>query len=174
MKKRWETVDDYSVEIWFPIEKDRDGYPKSRNWEQLLALPVVERDDYFKIESIPFYLKNVSRGDIIRAKTTENGEIQHGEIFAFEEIVDRGGHNTYRLLLKKKHPNDPEFTESELLRKGLAVERERGDFFAIDVPSSLDQQIIDKYLIAEANSGRWEIQDGYLYSIRTISDSESP
>jgi len=37
-----------------PIEKDDDGYPQSKSWEQLLAWPVLEMDDYFSIESIPF------------------------------------------------------------------------------------------------------------------------
>src|SRR5436190_24182275 len=92
--RKWELVGDYSVEIWFRIAKDEDGYPESKNWEQLLARPVLERDDYFQIESIPFYLKNVSRADIVRADIVEDKEIQEGEIFQFGEVIDRGGHNT--------------------------------------------------------------------------------
>jgi hypothetical protein len=162
MAQKWELLGDYSVEIWFRIAKDDDGYPESKNWEQLLARPVLERDDYFHIESIPFYLKNVSRGDIVRADVVENKEIQDGEFFQFQDVIDHGGHNTYRLLLKKKHPNDPEFTTDELLKKGLAVEEQYGDFFAIDVPPTKDQLSIDDYLRAERRSGRWEMQDGYL------------
>src|SRR5947209_919664 len=70
MAQKWE-LGDYSVEIWFPIAKDHDGYPESKNWEQLLARPVLERDDYFQLESIPFYLKDVSHGDIVRADVLE-------------------------------------------------------------------------------------------------------
>lgn len=165
MNKKWELVGDYFVEIWFRIEKDVHGYPESKNWEQLLARPVLDRDDYFQIESIPFYLKNVSCGDIIKANTIENIEIQEGEIFEFDRIVDRGGHNTYRLLLKQKHPDDPEYTTDELLKKGLAVEEQYGDFFAVDVPSTVDQDAIDVYLLAECKRGRWEMQDGYLNKI---------
>jgi hypothetical protein len=168
MKQKLETAGDYSVEIWFPIEKDKDGYPHSKNWEQLLARPLIERDDYFQIESIPFFLKNVSLGDIVRAKTVTNAEIQEdSEVFEFDTVLDRGGHNTYRLLLKKKHPDDPQFTENELLKKGLAVEEQDGDFLAVDVPPSVDQKAIDDYLVAERMSGRWEVQDGYLHSIKT-------
>jgi hypothetical protein len=122
MKQKREVVEGYSVEIWFRIEKDKEGYPKSKEWEQLLARPVLERDDYFEIESIPFYLKNVSRGDIVKVKTTQNSEIQEQEIFEFDSVVDRGGHNTYRLLIKQESPGDLEFTQDELLKKGLAVE----------------------------------------------------
>lgn len=172
MKQQWKVVGDYSVEVWFRIEKDKDGYPQSRNWEQLLARPVLQRDDYFQIESVPSYLKNVSRGDIVRARTTRNSEIQEEEVFEFDDVIDRGGHNTYRLLLRTKRPDDPDFTENELLRKGLAVETQDGDFFAIDVPPSLDQQAIDDFLVAESKSGRWELQDGYLHSIRTIPTND--
>ena len=52
----WTVIFDWSVEIWFRIEKDKDGYPRSKSWEQLLAWPVLERDDCFSIESIPFFV----------------------------------------------------------------------------------------------------------------------
>jgi len=165
MNQKWELAGDYSVEIWFRIEKDEQGYPKSKNWEQLLARPVLERDDYFQIESVPFYLKNISRGDIVRAIVVEDEEILESEIFKFDTVVDRGGHNTYRLFLRKKHPNDPVFTVDELIKKGLAVEEQYGDFFAVDVPPTVDQKAIDAYLLAECNASRWEMQDGYLHTI---------
>ena len=167
MMPRWEVSGNYFVEIWFQIEKDKDGYPKSKDWEQLLARPLLERDDYFKIESIPFFLKTISRGDIVRARTVVNSKIQDGEIFEFDTVLEHAGHNTYRLLLRKKHQNDPQFTENELLDKGLAVEQKNGDFFAIDVPPTLDQKAIDDYLIFERETGRWEIQDGYLHTLKS-------
>lgn len=162
MKTHWEVVHEWSVEIWFRIQKDEDGYPESKSWEQLLAWPVAERDDYFSLESIPFFVKGIARGDIVRAKLAQNSEVQEGEFFEFDYLVQRGGHNTYRLLLRRKRPDDPDFTEDELLKKGLALEIEYRDFFAIDVPPSVNQQEIDEFLISELRSGRWELQDGHL------------
>jgi len=107
MNQEWELGGDYFVEVWFRIEKDEHGYPASKEWEQLLARPLSKRDDYFQIESIPFFLKNVSRGDIVRAKTVTNPEIQNDDVFEFDAVLDRGGHNTYRLLLRKKRPMIP-------------------------------------------------------------------
>lgn len=167
MNQKWELAGDYSVEIWFPIAKDEQGYPESKKWEQLLARPVLEKDDYFQLESIPFYLKNVSCGDIVRANIVENREVQESKYFQFDDVIDRGGHNTYRLLLRKKHPNDPEFTTNELLEKGLAVEEQYGDFFAVDVPPTVDQSAVDDYLRAERRAGRWEMQDGYIDAMIT-------
>ena len=148
----------YLVEIWFEIEKDVDGYPASKTSEQLLARP-TEKVDEFRIESVPFFLKNVSLGDVVRAKNTE---LEEGSIFRFDSVVARGGHNTYRLLLTTKRPDDPDFTVNELIKRGLAVEEENGNFLAVDVPPSVDQQAIDEYLVAQTNLGRWELQDGYL------------
>jgi hypothetical protein len=153
----------YLVEVWFPIEKDEDGYPESKNWEQLLARP-TEKIEQFMLESIPFYLKNVSRGDVVSAKTVKG---ESGDFFQFDEVVTPNGHNTYRLLLRKKHPNDPGFTVNELVKRGLAVEEQQGDFLAVDAPPSVDQQLIDQYLVGESEAGRWEMQDGCLRTIRT-------
>jgi Domain of unknown function (DUF4265) len=86
------------VEIWFNIEKDADGYPESKSREGLLA---SHQGENFRIESVPFYLKNVSRGDVVSAT--------HGELLEFHNVVERGGHNTCRLLIKRRHP-DPSYT----------------------------------------------------------------
>jgi hypothetical protein len=165
MRANIELAGDWQVEIWFPIEKDQDGYPQSKNWEQLLARPLLERNDYFVIESVPFFLKNVCRGDVISAKALKNKTVLEGEGFEYNKLVKTGGHNTYRLLLRRKHPEDPKFTEDELMHKGLAVEIEGDDFFAVDVPPSVDQKEIDQYLVGEARAGRWEMQDGCLQTI---------
>ena len=51
--------------------------------------------------------------------------------------------------------DDPIYTENELLKKGVAVEVEGDDFFAVDVPPSVDQKAIDKYLVKANETGRW-------------------
>jgi hypothetical protein len=167
MSEKWHLAGNWKVEIWFAVQKDSDGYPRHKNWEQLLGRPMAEDDSVFQIESIPFFLKNVSRGDIVRARGVENLEIQEGEIFEFESVLERGGHNTYRLLIRQTDPNDPDHTINELLGKGLAVEDQDGRFLAVDVPPSVDQAAIDRYLVEESEKGRWEMQDGYLHTIKT-------
>lgn len=159
----------YLVEIWFPIEKDKDGYPESKQWEQLLARP-TEKIDAFELESVPFYLKNVSRGDIVAARIVQMAD---GQIFQFNGVVEHRGHNTYRLLLRQNRPGDPELTVKELTSKGLAVEEQHGNFLAVDVPKTAAQSQIDDYLVAESNSGRWEMQDGYLHTINTDAPEEN-
>lgn len=167
MNSKWHMVGDYSVEVWFRIQKDDEGYPRSKTWEQLLARPVLESDNFFQIESVPFYLKNVSRGDIVKARAVLNRELGEEEVFEFDSTIERGGHNTYRLLLRKMSPGDPGSTVNELLKKGLMIEEQEGGFIAVDVPPSADQPAVDSYLVDGSKSGRWEMQDGCLQTVRT-------
>jgi hypothetical protein len=116
-------------------------------------------------------LKDISRGDIVRAKGSHNSEVQDGEFFEFDGVVERGKHNTYRILLRGKRPKT-EAVKKELLEKGLALEIEHGNFFAIDVPPSVNQEEIDDYLVSGSRSGRWGLQDGYLAKVRTDSSED--
>lgn len=139
------------VEVWFKIEKDADGYPETKTWEGLLARP---EGTHFRLVSVPFYLKNVSRGDLVAALKRE--------FLEFSEVISRGGHNTYRLLLKQLQPGEPSRIINELVERGLAIEEEHGFFLAVDVPPSVDQVAVDSYLVEATQAGRWEMQDGFL------------
>jgi len=46
-----------------------------------------------------------------------------------------------------------------------ALAPEDNDFFAIDVPPTVNQKEIDDYLISEAEYGRWGLEDGSLQSL---------
>lgn len=102
------------VEVWFKIEKDADGFPEAKSWEGMLALP---ESGHFRLISFPFYLKNVSSGDLVAASS--------GEFLEFSEVLSRGGHNTHRLLIKQLRPDDPSSTIGELVKRGLAAEEEQ-------------------------------------------------
>jgi hypothetical protein len=144
------------ITVWFSIEKDEDGYPESRSWEGMLS---QSTDEGFLLVSVPFYLKNVSKGDLVAAK--------QGEFLQFDHMVDRGRHNTYRLLMSEAADSAVIQAMSELRERGLAVERnETGILLAVDVPPSLAQDEIDTYLLEQQRHGRWQMQDGYLSSIK--------
>ena len=53
------------VEVVFQIEKDAEGYPKSRNFEALLCKPLDAECSLCVVNSVPFYLRNVAYGDTI-------------------------------------------------------------------------------------------------------------
>jgi Domain of unknown function (DUF4265) len=150
------TVEGDLREVWFLIEKDEDGYPESRTWEGMWARPIK---DAFEILSVPFYLKNVSRGDVVDAN--------QGDFLKFSDVRSRGGHNTYRLLMENGSHDEVETALTQLRSKALVVElNEAGILIAVDVPPSIDQQEIDAYLLSEKEAGRWQVQDGYLHNVR--------
>ncbi|MDP9049557.1 MAG: DUF4265 domain-containing protein [Acidobacteriota bacterium] len=139
-------------EIWFPIEKDADGYPESKSWEGLLGRTSQAG---FVIESVPFYLKNVARGDVVAAEKTDR--------LRFSHVVQRGGHNTYRLLMDTAPAHEIEKARRELQARGLMVEmNESGILLAVDVPQCEAQDEVDRYLIENKEAGRWELQDGFI------------
>jgi len=141
------------VEVWFKIEKDADGYPESKSWEGLWAEKV---DGAYVLISVPFYLKNVSSGDAVEACERE--------FLAFTRVINRGGHNTYRLLIPQESRSKIDETVYELISLGLAVEKEITMLLAVDVPPSVDQAEIDSFLAEGSEAGRWEMQDGFLSS----------
>jgi hypothetical protein len=91
---------------------------KSGSASRRTSAASLERDDYFQIESIPFFLKEHLTRRHRESQNVTNSEIDKGEVFEFDTVLDRAGHNTYRLLLKNKYPDDPHFTESELPEEG--------------------------------------------------------
>jgi hypothetical protein len=115
----------------------------------------------FVLDSVPFYLKNVSRGDTVTAV--------EGNFLRFSQVIARGGHNTYRLLMADVPDADILRAIADLEELGLAVERsENRILLAVDVPPSINQQEIDDYLVKHQELGRWQMQDGFLSSIKTI------
>lgn len=81
------------VEVNFPIEKDAEGYPKSRDAEALLCKPSTPECSICDVVSVPFYLRNVAYGDSV--STTEDPE---GNLH-FKNILKRSGYSVYRVFL---------------------------------------------------------------------------
>jgi hypothetical protein len=143
------------IEVWFPIEKDADGYPETRSWERMLSRNSTEG---FILESVPFYLKNVSRGDTVAAV--------EDDFLRFSQVIARGCHNTYRLLMADVPDSDIRRAIADL--ETLGLERSENKIrLAVDVPPSTNQQKIDDYLVKHQELGRWQMQDGFLSSINT-------
>jgi hypothetical protein len=142
------TTETHRVEVWFRIEKDEDGYPKSKEWEGLICT-CLDSIQVYRIESVPFYVKGVAVGDVISAKEAEEG------YYRFDHLVSRGGHATYRLFVETA----PEEAECELENLGCAVETAAGgNLIAVDVPPELKIQVRD-HLHKGFQEGRWDLQE---------------
>jgi Domain of unknown function (DUF4265) len=154
---------DYVVEVWFEIEKDSEGYPKSRDFEGLLCKPVDAECSVCIVKSVPFYLRNVAYGDTIR---TEDGP---DRCLEFHSVMERGGYSVYRVLLHD--PARREELVSQLQNFGAVVEQE-GNLIALAASSKekLDQ-IVDYILEGKAKDW-WGAQDGFVFEDTSGKDSD--
>jgi hypothetical protein len=75
------------TKILFYMEPDEDGYPP----ERVESLWAFCRDDGYELRNIPFFVKGVALRDVVSAETEADGAL------AFDRVVTRGGHNTFRI-----------------------------------------------------------------------------
>ena len=141
------------VEVRFEIEKDSEGYPKSRDAEELLCKPLNPECSLCIVASIPFYLRNVAYGDTISTEEDPSGCLR------FKDIVARGGYSVYRIFLHDSTKKDALI--SKLLDLDVLLERD-GNLIAIAVPPTADTDAIVDYILKGKSEGFWGAQDGYV------------
>ena len=141
------------VEVWFPIEKDSDGYPKSRDSEGLRCEISDEQSESAEVRSVPFYLKQVAYGDTIKIKRNPTGYRE------FDRVEHHSGCSVYRLLLHDASRRDEVL--DRLLNFGVFLERD-GGLIAIAAPLDVDSDALVNYILEGKRSGLWGAQDGYI------------
>jgi hypothetical protein len=142
------------VEVRFEIEKDSDGYPKSRDAEVLQCKPLNVDCSLCTVENVPFYLRNVAYGDTVSTADHPSGYLE------FAAIVKRGGYSVYRIILHESS------REEDLIRRllnfGVLLERD-GRLIAIAVPPKANLDAVVDYLLEGKAQGHWGLQDGYIF-----------
>ena len=103
-----------AVEIWFPIEKDAEGYPQSQDWEQLWSWPT---EGGYRIDNIPFFVDGIACGDIVSAIKADKGW------YCFDAVVARSGNSTYRCWLADELEEKSEDVLTDLRGLGVAGAR---------------------------------------------------
>lgn len=141
------------AEVWFSIEKDKDGYPKSRDSEGLRCELLNDESKTAEILSVPFYLKEVAYGDTIRIKKNPAGYRE------FDGILRRSGSSVYRLLLHDLSRLNE--VQEKLLDFRVILERDDA-LIAIAAPPDVDLDALVEYIIEGKQSGIWGSQDGYV------------
>jgi len=137
-----------AVEIWFPVQPDDDNYRKSQEWEQLWSWPTSEG---YRVDNIPFFVKEISRGDIVRAAKAPGGWLR------FESMAQASDHSTFRIFLNEETP--PEKVLAELRDLGCEVELTLGNLVAIDVPAEREERVW-AHLQSGLSIGHWDLQVG--------------
>jgi hypothetical protein len=137
--------------IVFELEQDADGYPPDR-WESLWGYET--QDGYYCIDNIPFYAKGVSSGDVVAVVPNE-GQLK------FERVVRPSGNSVVRLYVSDV--SDMQATRDSFRELGCESElHSNPKFIAVEVPSEVPGDPVDKLLEDGAKSGRWEYEWGVL------------
>ena len=143
---------DESVEIWFPVPPDAQGYPSSQPWEQLYAEPVA--GSHYRVGNIPFFARGVAFGDIVSARLTDAGWLE------FADVVERGGHSTMRVWLADHLAAGAAEVARQFESRGCRVECTLQRLLAIDVPDGVEETVW-QYLQDGKARGDWDVQVGY-------------
>lgn len=140
------------VEVWVRIEKDGDGYPKSQDWEDLWAWPLDF--DNVRIVSLPFFAKGIAAGDVFTTTQADEGFTMLGN------VVERGGHSTFRIWLIEKAPATPDDAMNALATLGATTELTLDRLIAVDAPRECEPAIWE-YLKDGEDRGMWSLQVGH-------------
>jgi Domain of unknown function (DUF4265) len=117
----------------------------------------IVSDGRYRIDNIPFYVYDVSLGD------TVGGDLVDDRI-ACPEVLERGGHSTYRVLVKHDAGFESKsFTDfwRELERLGCSYEVAKRCWIAIDVPPATDVFAVYRILETGENDGAWSFEEGH-------------
>jgi hypothetical protein len=142
------------IEVRFKIQKDAEGFPKSRDYELLLCRPQDPECTQCVIASVPFYLNDVAYGDTITTREGSRGELEFGE------VAQRGGYSTYRIYLHDQSKRDEFITK--LLDLGAVVEQ-NVNLIAAAIPLSTDSDAVVDYILEGKEKGFWGAQDGFIF-----------
>lgn len=139
------------VKIFFNITSDDS---EELDVESLWAVPCEEG---YRVDNIPFYVKNIALDDVVGAEEIE------GYLYA-DRVIRPSGHSTIRLWFSSKD----KVQSTRALLKSIGCDSEISDndrLVAVDVPPRVKYEVVKKILDAGEEDGIWEYQEaclGYL------------
>ncbi|WP_158228793.1 DUF4265 domain-containing protein [Bradyrhizobium sp. Y36] len=133
--------------------------------ETLWAEPITQGNaSVFVIHNSPFFARSINNCDVVSVSRTVDGTV-----FDFVQVVERGGHSTYMLLVA---PTETRFRSYWDLLQSMGCSYESMHIklslgtrllYSVDVPPSAN--IYDVYDILERGeaAGVWKFQEGYAH-----------
>jgi hypothetical protein len=133
--------------------------------ETLWAEQIAENEQrIFQMRNSPFFARGINHLDVVRAKFAENESV--GD---FVEVIDRGGHSTYMLLIQPAETRVPSYWNI-LKELGCSYESMRINLstgmrllYSVDVPPTTDIHEVNEMLERGEDQGVWLFQEGYAH-----------
>lgn len=140
------------IRIHVPLDPaDEQGIDSEGLWAERVSA------DTFRLQNSPFFAYDLSAQDVVRAEKVEGAWI-------FREVVERGGHSTYRVYLQdERELSDAEVQEAwkPIAALGALLENANDRFFAVDVPPGAKLEGIYDLLEQAEDSGLWEFEEAH-------------
>ncbi len=129
-------------------------------WEDQCAVETVWAEEVsegvFELSNCPFYFYGLSFGDKVAVVERD------GRAF-FDEVLERGGHSTYRVFLRGEYDAD-EFAQAwgpfDSLNCGYEGATDR--LYAIDVPPASDVRSVYRALQEKVDAGYWDFEEAHF------------
>jgi len=148
------------LRVYFNLDhEDWHGRPNEGLWTEPVGAPA----SVFRLRNSPFFARGVSFLDLVRAvPRPDSGQLE------FVEVIGRGGHSTYMLLVP---PESRDFGEAwaKLARLGCTYESMsihlsigHRTLYAVDVPASSDVHAVHSVLRDGERDGVWLFQEGHF------------
>ncbi|MDO4640114.1 MAG: DUF4265 domain-containing protein [Neisseria sp.] len=138
--------------IFFRLEVVGDYPPVSM--ESIWAEPTKE--GFFKIDNIPFYSKEVSLGDIVSA------EKQEENYFLYRKTIVHSNNSTIRIIFFNDDQELKDQVLARLTELGCSFEAFDEKFYAINVPITVDIELIYNFLDSLLENEELDYETGYL------------
>lgn len=145
-------VTDEHIKMLFDTTPDGDGYPPVAV-EGIWVAPVDGVT--FSIENIPFYVHELSIGDIV------SGEIDAEQNLRFQSLVSASGNSTFRVIVHEARRLDDVRTEINALGVTSEVDRKQ-HLIAIDVPHDVRIEPLLNHLMHLREVGVADFEEGAL------------
>ena len=117
-------------------------------------------DGSYEVRNVPFYAKGVSLGDNGYAVPKSDGSSN----LAFTAIARRGGHATFRALLRENvSPDDPAVKDllNAINQQNSFYESTDQVLFAFDIPPIARVDTVYGLLQLGSKWGLWDLQEGH-------------
>lgn len=135
----------------FRLIKTEDGYPPDDL--ETLWVERLERQSY-RIENIPFYIRDVSPGDVVRGKRSDG-------VLWFDGILERSDSSVIRIIIFVSSKSD------DLLRKlvsfGCKWEGSHlSSLYSVEVPGTADYASVLGFLQEQVDDGALDFEEASL------------
>jgi hypothetical protein len=148
------------IKILFELDASEwHGHSAESLWAEQIA---AKEAPVFQIRNSPFFKTGINHLDVVRGKPSNNDGS-----FEFIEVIERGGHSTYMLLIQ---PGDGRinayWSRLELLGcsyESASINLSNGArlIYSVDVPPTSDIYEVYEVLEDGERARVWDFQEGY-------------